>query len=140
MNVLFVCTQNVGRSQMAAALFNSLTGHEAHADSAGTRVGDEAGQTLAERAIQHEGAQHVLTVMREEGIDIRGRKRRNISEDLLDTYDEIVVMAEPDTIPKYLHDHPRAVYWDVPDPRFKGLDGARATRDDLKRRVVDLIG
>ncbi|HSX42511.1 MAG TPA: low molecular weight phosphatase family protein [Candidatus Saccharimonadales bacterium] len=138
MKVLFVCTQNVGRSQMAAALYNSLAA-DGHADAAGTRV-DEPGQRLADRAHGHPGAQDVLSVMREDGLDLSHKTRHAVSKEMLDGYDHIIVMAEPDTIPDYLRDHPRAVYWDIPDPRFDGIDAARGTRDELKRRIVELLG
>lgn len=137
MNVLFVCTQNVGRSQMAAALYNSLS-DDGHASSVGTRV-DQPGQTLHQRAEHSTGAQDVLQAMEEEGIDISRRTRHALSAEMLGDYDQIIVMAEADTIPHYLHDHPKAVYWDIPDPRFSGLDATRETRDELKRKVVDLI-
>jgi len=137
MNVLFVCTQNVGRSQMAAALYNALS-DDNHADSAGTRV-DHEGQTLQERAQTSTGAADVLKVMREEGIDISHKHRSSVKEEMLDMYDQIIVMAEPDTIPHYLRGHPKAVYWDIPDPRFKGIDATRETRDELKRKIVELL-
>jgi arsenate reductase len=137
MNVLFVCTQNVGRSQMAAALYNALS-DDNHADSAGTRV-DHEGQTLHERAKDSTGAADVIKVMKEEGIDVSNQHRNSVMEEMLGVYDQIIVMAEPDTIPQYLHNHPKAVYWDIPDPRFKGIDATRETRDELKRKIVDLL-
>jgi arsenate reductase len=137
MNVLFVCTQNVGRSQMAAAMYNTLA-ITSHADAAGTKVDDED-QTIGERAKHNAGAWNVLSVMNEIGVDLWHRKRRGISKAMLAKYDQIVVMAEPSTIPKYLHNHPNAVYWDIPDPRFKGIDATRDTRDELKRKIVELL-
>jgi arsenate reductase (thioredoxin) len=136
MKVLFVCTQNVGRSQMAAALYNTLS-QDGHADAVGTKV-DEPGQTIGERAKASQGAWNVLSVMNEIGMDLYHRKRRKLTEAMLDEYDQIIVMAEPETIPKYLHNHTRALYWDIPDPRLRGIDATRETRDELKRKVVDL--
>jgi arsenate reductase (thioredoxin) len=136
-NILFVCTYNVGRSQMAAALYNALA-QNGRADSVGTRV-EEEGQTLLERTKTVAAATDVLKVMKEENIDISHKRRHGITKEMLDDYDEIVVMADSDTIPEYLHDHPRAVYWDIPDPRFKGIDATRETRDEIKRRVVGLL-
>jgi protein-tyrosine-phosphatase len=122
---------------MAAAFYNSLA-DGGHADSAGTRV-DPDGQTLHERAQNSTGAADVLKVMHEEGIDVSRKQRHAVTEEMLDDYDQIIVMAEPDTIPSYLHDHPKATYWDIPDPRFKGIDATRETRDELKRKIVELL-
>ncbi len=138
MNILFVCTQNVGRSQMAAALYNSLAA-EGHADSAGTKVGDAEGQTLAERAKESPGARDVLTAMDDLGLDVSRKKRTQIREEQLAGYDKVVVMAEPDTIPGWLEKAENAVYWEVPDPRFSGLDATREARDAIKRNVVALL-
>lgn len=137
MNVLFVCTQNVGRSQMAAALFNALE-DDGHASAAGTKVDDE-GQTLADCARSYKGAEYVIKAMHEEGTDMSHKKRHGISKDMLDAYDQIIVMAEPDTIPKYLHNHPKALYWDIASPALTGVGAIRETRDELKRKIVDLL-
>jgi arsenate reductase len=137
MNVLFVCTHNVGRSQMAATLYNSLSA-DGHADAAGTKV-DQDGETLGELAKNSPAALEVLTVMHELGFDLWHRKRHQLTKKMLSDYDLIVVMADVNTIPKYLHNHPKAVYWEVADPRLKGVDATRETRDELKRHVVSLL-
>lgn len=137
MKVLFVCTQNVGRSQMAAELYNKLT-KTSDAASAGTAVG-EPGQTLRERAAMSEGAQNVLTVLDEESIDIRDNIRTQLTEDMLNSYDPIIVMAERNTWPSYLEESDKTIYWDIADPRFKGLSSTRATRDEIKQKIISLI-
>ena len=138
MNILFVCSQNVGRSQTAAALYNSLVS-DGHADSAGTKVGDEEGQTLAERAKVSNGAKEVLQVMHELGMDLSRHTRKQVRPEQLAQYDKVIVMAEPDTIPDWLRQSDKFVYWDVPDPRYLGLDAHRITLDALRRRIVELI-
>lgn len=137
MKVLFVCTQNRGRSQMAAGLFNKYS-KEVHADSAGTKV-ETPGDTIAERAKVSDGAQNVITVMKEEGIDVSENRQTQVTEELLSGYDKIIVMAEPETIPKYLSGDPRFEYWEIPDPRFWGLEGVRKTKNTIKQKVQKLI-
>lgn len=137
MNVLFICAQNVGRSQMAAELFNKLS-TKGHADSVGTTV-ESPGQTLGERAVHSDGAKHVLTVLDEEEINVRNNKRTLLTEDMLSTYDYVGVMAERDTWPAYLAEGTKVVYWDIADPRFKGLETTRKTRDEIKQRVAAFI-
>jgi protein-tyrosine-phosphatase len=137
MKVLFVCTQNVGRSQIAASMYNTLA-INGHADAAGTRVDDED-ETIGELAKSHTAAWNVLSVMNEIGVDLWHRKRRKVTKDMLEDYDQIIVMAEPGTIPKYLRKNPKAVYWDMPESQFTGIDATRETRDELKRNVVEFI-
>jgi len=138
MNVLFVCSQNVGRSQMAAALYNVLA-TDGHADAAGIRVGDAEGQTLGERAKESEGAQDVLTAMEDLRVDLSHEKRKQLHKEQLADYDLVVVMSEPEIIPDWLEKADNAVYWDIPDPRFSGLDATRVARDAIKRDVVALL-
>ena len=91
--VLFVCAQNVGRSQTAAALFNKYKHDaESHAGSAGTRV-EKPGETIAERTVYSDGAKNVVASLNEEGIDITGSTRTQIEPEMLDQYDKVIVMA-----------------------------------------------
>lgn len=135
--VLFVCTQNRGRSQMAAELFNKYT-EKGHADSVGTKV-ETPGATIEARAKISEGAQNILTVMSEEGLDLSKNLQTQITEVMLNMYDKIVVMAEPETIPTYLQTNSKFEYWDIEDPRFKGLEGTRNTKDEIKQKVLKLL-
>ena len=137
MKILFVCAQNVGRSQMAAALFNKYS-RTAEADSAGTNV-QEPGQRIGERAQISEGANNVLRVLDEENLDIRANERRPLTEDMLAGYDKIIVMAEQETVPAYLKNSAKTEYWRIDDPRHKGLDATRQTRDEIKAKVLQLI-
>lgn len=122
---------------MAAKLFNKLS-TKGYAVSAGTAV-KEFNQTLRERAVHSEGAKHVLTVLDEEGINARDNKRTPLTEDMLSKYDHIVVMAERSTWPEYLIENSNITYWDIADPRFKGLEATRKTRDEIKQKVTAFI-
>lgn len=135
--VLFVCAQNVGRSQTAAALFNKYSPND-HADSAGTRV-EKPGETIAERAEYSDGAKNVIASLAEEGIDITSNTRHLITHDSLGVYDKIVVMAEPESIPEWLSTHAKYEYWHIDDPRYKGLEETKKTQALIKGKVVELI-
>ena len=116
MKVLFVCRQNVGRSQMAKAIYNSVT--KTHdADAAGTHV-LEPGQTLLERkAVSTSKNFFVLDVMKEIGIDISNYTRTPLSEELVNDYDVVVSMVDEDDTPQWLLKSPKYTHWDVKDPR-----------------------
>ena len=131
MKVLFVCRQNIGRSQMAAALYNLLH-QEGGADSAGTVV-DVPGQRL-----QDAPAPKTIAAMQELGVDVSKNTRSQITPALLDEYDKIIVMSEPENTPDWLRDNPKSVVWDVEDTKTMDLDGTRRTRDELQKLVAEL--
>jgi arsenate reductase (thioredoxin) len=119
-NVLFVCVQNAGRSQMAQALYERLGGD---ARSAGTQP--------AERVHPE-----VVEAMQELGIDVEGRVPRALSRDDVEWADVVVTMGCGDSCP-YI---PGKTYvdWELDDPAGKGLDEVRAIRDEIERRVASL--
>lgn len=130
MRILFVCRQNIGRSQMAKALYNSVH-PEGGADSAGTIV-DVPGQYLVDAP-----APKTITAMQELGIDVSHYTRQQLTQDMLDAYDRIVVMSEPENTPEWLRTSPNAVIWDIPDTKYMQSDGTRLVRDELKRRITE---
>jgi arsenate reductase len=116
-NVLFVCVQNAGRSQMAEALY------------AGN--GRSAGSAPA-AAVHPE----VVEVMRERGVDLSGRTPRALDRADVEWADVVVTMGCGDACP-YIPGK-RYVDWELPDPAGKPLDEVRAIRDEIERRVAAL--
>lgn len=137
MNVLFVCVNNIGRSQMAAALCNKYA-KAGHAASAGTMVGNDDGQTIAERATTSPGAQHVIDILKEEGVDISANRRTQVRETMLEEYDKIIVMAEKETIPGFLHGD-NVVRWHIDDLEVKNLANTKALKEEIKAKVLQLV-
>lgn len=130
MKILFVCRQNIGRSQMAKELYNRT--HAATADAAGTIV-DVEGQTL-------EACHAVKTIatMKELGIDVSQNRRRQLTQEMLPLYDKVIVMSEPQNTPEWLATWPKAERWEVPDTKNTTLDGTREVRDRLATLVATL--
>ncbi len=124
--VLFVCLHNAGRSQMSAALFERSAHGRHRALSAGT-LADPDGHV-------HPA---VVEVMREIGIDLSGRRPHQLTDDLAEQADVVVTMGCGDACP-YI---PGKQYldWDLPDPTGQPVDIVRLTRDDITRRVEDLV-
>ena len=120
MNVLFVCVQNAGRSQIAQAL------HEARGGSARSAGSDPAAEVHPV----------VVDVLREQGLDVAGRVPRALARSDVEWADVVVTMGCGDACP-YIPGK-RYVDWDLPDPRGAGLDEVRAIRDEIERRVNDL--
>jgi arsenate reductase len=119
-NVLFVCVQNAGRSQMAQGFYERLGGSARSAGSAPT-------------AYVHPV---VVDVMREVGIDLDGRVPRALQREDVEWADLVVRMGCGDACP-VLPDK-RYVDWHVSDPAGLCLTDAREIRDDIARRVGDL--
>jgi protein-tyrosine-phosphatase len=121
---LFVCLHNAGRSQMSAALFEVAAGGRHEADSAGTTPADRVHP-------------EVIEVMREIGIDLAGRMPQKLTREAAERADVVVTMGCGDECP-YIPGK-RYLDWDLPDPRGRPLDGVRATRDEIERRVEALV-
>ena len=123
-NALFVCLQNAGRSQMSQALFERAAEGRHQARSAGTTPA----------AHVHPEA---VTVMRELGIDLSGKVPHGLTEDDARWADVVVTMGCGDKCP-YIPGR-RYVDWDLQDPAGRPIEAVRAVRDEIERRVRDLV-
>jgi protein-tyrosine-phosphatase len=122
-HVLFVCTHNAGRSQMAQAFFERQAPPGMRAESAGSEPAREVWPAAVE-------------VMREVGIDIAGRRPRMLTREMQLRADWAVTMGCGDACP-YV---PTIVEeWDIPDPAGRPLDEVRAIRDLVEDHVARLI-
>lgn len=123
--VLFLCTHNAGRSQMALGFFQTLTGDKAVAWSGGSEPGLEVNPV----AIQ---------AMAERGIDIRHEFPKPWTDETVRAADVVITMGCGDACP--IFPGKRYESWDLDDPHDQDLDTVRRIRDDLERRVRTLIG
>jgi arsenate reductase len=123
-HVLFVCLHNAGRSQMSQALFERA--------GAGRHTAASAGTTPTERVHPE-----VVEAMRELGIDLADRSPKHLTLEAAQQADVVVTMGCGDECP-YVPGK-RYVDWDLPDPKGLPLDEVRAVRDDIARRVDELL-
>jgi arsenate reductase len=79
----------------------------------------------------------VVEVMRELGVDLSGRVPRRLTRELAEQADVVVTMGCGDECP-YIPGK-RYVDWELDDPAGRPVDEVRATRDDIARRVRDLV-
>jgi arsenate reductase len=124
MNVLFVCVQNAGRSQIAQALFERAAGGRHEARSAGSRP--------AERVHPE-----VVEIMRELGIDVGEREPQGLEPSDLKWADQVVTMGCGDECP--VVPGKRYQDWELPDPAGRPLDEVRNVRDEIGERVANLV-
>ena len=122
--VLFVCLHNAGRSQMSQALLERAAGGQHTALSAGTTPG---------KRIHPE----VVAVMRELGFELSDRKPRLLTRELAEQADIVVTMGCGDQCP-YIPGR-RYLDWDLADPTGLRLDQVRVIRDEIGRRVDELV-
>jgi arsenate reductase len=121
--VLFVCTHNAGRSQMAQAFFELHAPDDLRAESAGSDPADAIWPDVVE-------------AMREVGIDLARRTPKKIDLEMQLHADWAITMHCEDTcpyVPGVVED------WDVEDPAGKPLETVRKIRDDIEQRVKLLI-
>lgn len=122
--VLFVCLHNAGRSQMSAALLALAAEGRHEACSAGT--------TPAARVHPE-----VVAAMAELGVDVADRRPQKLTEELARWSDVVVTMGCGDACP-YIPGK-RYLDWDLPDPKGRPIEEVRATRDEIRRRIGELI-
>lgn len=130
--LLFICTHNSARSQMAEALVNAWAGDRFEAFSAGTVATSVRPETVA--------------VMEELDIDLSGHRSKHLDEFRGQAFDHVVTVCDEaaEACPTF----PGAtsmIHWSIPDPSEAGdglgerLDAFRAARDEIGDRVRRLI-
>ena len=123
-NVLFVCIQNAGRSQIAQALFQRAAGDRHQARSAGSRPAARVHPEVAD-------------VMREVGIDVSRNVPHALDRDDVSWADVVVTMGCGDECP-YVPGK-RYVDWALDDPAGQPIDTVRHVRDEIGRRIDALL-
>lgn len=122
--VLFVCVHNAGRSQMAAALLAHHGRGKVNVRSAGSAPADEINPAVTE-------------AMAEIGIDITQEFPKPLTDEFARAADVLVTMGCGDACPVY--PGKRYLDWELPDPAGQGVEAVRPIRDEIDRRVKDLL-
>ena len=123
-SVLFVCVHNAGRSQMAAAYLTHLAGDRIEVRSAGSAPVDSLNQA-------------VVLALAEEGIDISTETPKMLTTSAVKESDVVITMGCGDVCPVF----PGKRYedWVLEDPADQGVEAVRPIRDDIRRRIKELI-
>lgn len=139
MKVLFICYANVGRSQAAQAYFDTLSKHDS--DSAGIAVNERiAAMKLASRKLKDNPNQRSVEYIRREfGVDIAEKERQQLTPEMMDTCDLVIVIAEKERWPGYLKECGKVVFWDILDPAGLTDDFADDIYRQVQRRVEQLV-
>jgi arsenate reductase len=129
--VLFMCTGNVARSQMAEGLLRNLAGDRFDVFSGGV--------------IPSYVRPNAIAAMRELGIDISDHRSKSVNEFINTPFDYVITVCDyaAQRCPTFSGDAKR-IHWSIDDPVVIGDDGAqleafRVARDDLKNRIERFI-
>ena len=122
--VLFVCVHNAGRSQMAAALLDQRAGGRVRVRSAGTEPAAEINPS-------------VVAAMAEVGVDVTKAFPKRLTDEMARDADVVVLIGCGDACPVY--PGTRYLDWDLPDPAGKTVEQVRPIRDEIDRRVRQLV-
>ena len=122
--VLFVCVHNAGRSQIAAGFLTALSNGAVDVRTAGSMPGDQINPVAVE-------------AMAEVGIDIASEQPKVLTDQAVQDSDVVITMGCGDACPFY----PGKRYedWELDDPAGQDLATIRTIRDEIKRRVEELI-
>jgi len=123
-SVLFLCTHNAGRSQMAAGWMRHLSAGRVAVYSGGSEPASEVNPVAVE-------------AMSEVGIDIAGEQPKRWSEGVIAAVDVVVTMGCGDSCP--VVPGVRYVDWELPDPAGQPLSAVRAIRDEIEVRARALL-
>ncbi|MDH3794063.1 MAG: arsenate reductase ArsC [Nitrosopumilus sp.] len=125
-NILFVCVENAGRSQMAEAFFRKFAPSRFNVSSAGTIPSSQLNPI-------------VIQVMKESGIDVMNQHPKLLSNFMIKNSSKTVNMGCMDK-ESYLSLFVKDILdWNISDPKEKSLDEVRIIRDTIKSKVMNLI-
>ena len=124
-SVLFVCVHNAGRSQMAAAFLTHLSRGAVDVRSAGSQPADRVNPAA-------------VAAMAEVRIDIATEQPKILTTDAVKASDVVITMGCGDTCPFY----PGKRYedWVLEDPAGQGVEAVRPIRDEIRARILTLLG
>ncbi|MFJ5698076.1 low molecular weight phosphatase family protein [Arthrobacter sp. NPDC093139] len=125
-SVLFVCSKNGGKSQLAAGLMHDLAGDAIAVYSAGTKPGT----SLNPQAVES---------LTELGIDITGEHPKPVTDEVLETVDAVIVLGTEAKLEPI--EGKRFEVWETDEPSERGIEGMdrmRLVRDDINARVQTL--
>lgn len=124
LKILFVCVENARRSQMAQGFAEALGKEKVEVYSAGSRPSSAIDPL-------------VIDVMKERGIDLSGKRPKNLNDLPPVEMDYLVTMGCEETCPAVLSK--RIIEWEIPDPKGKSIGVFRNVRDWVEEKVKALL-
>jgi arsenate reductase len=125
-DILFVCVENAGRSQIAEAFFRKFASSKFNVLSAGTQPSSQLNPLVVE-------------VMKEIGIDITNQSPKILSNNMIKSSFKTINMGCMDkkSCPSLFENN--VLDWNISDPKEKTIEQVRQIRDQIEREVLQLI-
>ena len=125
-NVLFVCVENAGRSQMAEAFFRKYAPAKYNVISAGTTPSSQLNPVVVE-------------VMKEVGIDMTQQSPKTLSNEMIENSSKTINMGcmDKESCPALFVKN--VLDWNISDPKEKSIDDVREIRDQILKEVLELV-
>jgi protein-tyrosine-phosphatase len=134
MKTLFVCKHNLGRSQMARALYNNLTGTD-DATSAGT-VADMYKEKIMGDFDEETRA---MKAMRGIGLDLTDAPRKQLTPKLVQNIEQIISFVPRTDLPQWLQNDTRVVIWHLKNYPAPDFATVQRQRDEIATKVRNLV-
>lgn len=126
MKTLFVCRSNVARSQIAEGWYNQIT-KSREGFSAGTAAHDFV-------EIPHD----IKYTMLAYGLDLSEAKPKQVTSKMARVAGRIILMTDFE-VPNFLLSNPKVKFWDIPDPRYGGVEDLINTSKTLKLMIQEQL-
>ena len=139
MKVLFVCQANIGRSQVAQTYFDQLSSHES--SGAGMAVDEITanGNWPSKKIKDVPNQRSAEYIKREFGVDIADRERRQLTPQLMDEADMVIVINEKTSWPDYVTEGGKVVFWDIQDGLGRGDEAINQIFRQVRQKVEALV-
>ncbi len=139
MKVLFVCQANIGRSQVAQVLFDQLSSHES--SGAGMAVDEiTANGNWPSNKIKDVPNQRSAEYIKKEfGVDISDRERRQLTPQMMDEADMVIVINEKVNWPDYVTEGGKVVFWDIQDGVGRSDEAGYQIFGQVRQKVEELV-
>ena len=83
-------------------------------------------------------AEKVIGVLLEEWIDVSNNTRKQLTEEICNNAERIIMMAEPETIPTYINNYNNVTYWDVDNPKWMDYEWHKRVMNEIKEHIIQL--
>ena len=138
MKILFLCRENVGRSQMAEALFNLYAEKAGRKDISSISAGTHA------ETYDHFGKPirpMIPASLAEDPymLNISQNISKQDTKEMLEDVDKIVMMAKPELLPKFFKNNSKLEFWKTPDMKNTDMSKHREVRENIREKVEALI-
>jgi protein-tyrosine-phosphatase len=131
---LYVCKNNVGRSQMAMTIHNLEK--PGTAESAGVEVDEPGGLVKDWRG----GPEAIMAAMEEIGLPIGENSRTQYTDDLAKKFGRVIFILTVEQIPDYIDlEEDRVIYWAIDDPHHMSIEDTRLVRAQIEKSTLAMI-